>query len=211
MELRYILKIIWKWAWLIIIAVAISALASYLTSRSAPKLYRTKTTLMVGRATQALDSYSYNVYASQQLALTYAKLATSKPVLQGTIDNLNLDTDWRWLQGLVNSQPIAQTELLEIWVVDSNPERAKVLADAVAQQLILQSSSSVGTRNSEQTAFTQNQIEDLKGKINNAQEQIEVLRQNVTLQVAPNKSNLSTHKYPFWITRSAIGNPPIRI
>ena len=177
MELRYILKIIWKWAWLIIIAVAISALASYLTSRSAAKLYRTKTTLMVGRATQALDSYSYNVYVSQQLALTYAKLATSKPVLQGTIDSLNLDTDWRWLQGQVNAQPIAQTELLEIWFVDSNPERAKVLADTVAEQLILQSSSSVGTRNSEQTAFTQTQIEDLKIKINNAQEQIEVLKQ----------------------------------
>ena len=133
MELRQYINLIWKWAWLIALAVVIAAVSSFIASKAATPLYKTKTTLMVGRATQNPDPNNMDLYTSQQLAYTYIQLAQRAPVLNGAINSLGLQMDWRSLANQVTATNIPQTQLLEITVVDSDPYRAKVLADAIAQ------------------------------------------------------------------------------
>ena len=76
----------------------------------------------------------------------------------------------------MTAQPIENTELLEITVVDSDPYRAKLFADAIAEQLVLQSSAKLSKKNTVQTGFTKEQMQDLEVKINDAQEKVQKLK-----------------------------------
>jgi polysaccharide biosynthesis transport protein len=179
MELRYYLGIVWKWAWLIALSVIIAATSSYFASKAATPLYRTSTTLMVGRVTQNPDPNSGDLYTGQQLAYTYIQLVTREPVLQGALDSLGLNMNWQALKGQVNAAIIHQTQLLEINVIDNDPYRAKVLADAIAYQLILQSPAGPNSGNEDEAAFIQMQIEDLKEKVSTGQEEVRQLKQEL--------------------------------
>jgi uncharacterized protein involved in exopolysaccharide biosynthesis len=61
MELRHYLSLIWKWLWLIVLSMAVAGGASYLASKATTPLYRTSTTLMVGRVT---DLHLYSISAA---------------------------------------------------------------------------------------------------------------------------------------------------
>jgi non-specific protein-tyrosine kinase len=165
MELRQYFSIVKNWWWLVALSVLIAASASYLASKAATPLYSTKTTLMVGRVTENPDPNSVDLWTGQQLAYTYTQLARREPVLRGAIESLGLNMSWQALANQVSSNIVAQTLLMEISVVDSDPNRAKILADAIAQQLILQSPTATNAASPEEVAFIQSQMDDLKSKI----------------------------------------------
>jgi capsular exopolysaccharide synthesis family protein len=173
MELRKLLNIVSKWLWLAILAVAIAAGSSYIASKAATPLYRTKTTLMIGRFTQVPDPNSTQLYTSQQLAFTYIQLAQREPVLKGAIESLGLQMDWHSLIGRVVANNVQQTQLLEISLVDSDPFRAKILVDAIAQELVLLSPGNQNNPEDEaKNAFTQSQLDDLQTKIEDGQKEL---------------------------------------
>ena len=179
MELRQYFNIIWKWLWLIVLAMLIAAGASYLASRAAMRIYQTKTTLLVGQGTQNVNLNSYDLYIGQQLAQTYAELVRREPVLKGVVETLGLNRDWTSLAGQVSARAVPNTQLVEVSVVDSDPYRAKVIADAVAQQLIRQSPANPNALSPDQAKFTKAQLEDLQQKIQNAQTDSDQLHQEL--------------------------------
>ena len=179
MELRQYINIIWKWLWLIVLAVVIAAAASYLASRAATPLYQTKTTLLVGQGTQNPTLNTYDIYVGQQLAQTYAELVRREPVLKGVVESLGLQRSWNSLVGQVSARAVPNTQLVEVYVVDSDPYRAKVLADTVAQQLILQSPTNPNALSPDQAQFTKSQLEDLQKKIQDGQTESERLHQEL--------------------------------
>ncbi|NLG70992.1 MAG: polysaccharide biosynthesis tyrosine autokinase [Chloroflexi bacterium] len=179
MELRQYLEIVRKWLWLVVLAVGIAAGASLVASLMATPLYTTKTTLMVGRVTQNPDPSSMEINTGQQLAATYAQLSVREPVLKGAIDSLGLNINWESLRNRVRANVIPQTHLLEINVIDSDPYRAKLLADAIAQQLILQSPTMDESITQEQLAFTRQLMDELQRKIEDAQQESILLNQEL--------------------------------
>jgi len=179
MELRQYFSLVWKWAWLIVLSVAIAAVSSYVASKAATPLYRTLTTLMIGRVTQTVDPNSMDVYLSQQLANTYIQLVRREPVLKGAVESLGLNMDWRALAGQVSASTIPQTQFLQITVIDSDPYRAKAIADAVADQMVLLSPGSANQQDQEVAAFTKTQLDDLKKKIEDSKDEITRLRQEL--------------------------------
>src|SRR4030067_8699 len=103
MELRKIFTVFWKWMWLAVLSVTIAAGSSYIASKTATPLYRTKATLMIGRITEIPDPNSMQIYTSQQLAYTYIQLAQREPVLKGAIESLGLEMNWRALAGRMSA------------------------------------------------------------------------------------------------------------
>jgi capsular exopolysaccharide synthesis family protein len=179
MELRQYFGIVWKWSWLIALAVIIAAASSYLASRAATPIYRTSTTLMVGRVTQNPDPNSADLYTSQQLAYTYTQLARRELVLKEVLESLGLTMSWQALAGQVSAYAIPQTQLLEVSVIDADPYRAKTIADAIAQQLIQISPAGANGDDQEQMAFAETQLRDLKHKIETAQAEVILLRKEL--------------------------------
>jgi polysaccharide biosynthesis transport protein len=205
MELRKLLTIAWKWAWLAILAVIIAGTTSYFATKTITPLYRTKATLMIGTAIQDPRGGEYQMFASRELAYTFIQLVSRENVLDGTVQALGLDMDWRNLRGQVSATNIPNTTLIEISVIDADPYRAKVLADEVARQLILQGPAAFSENDPEQAAFAQSQLDDLKLNIETGQE--ELIRLNQELDVAisarqiqdlENQINILNNKISNW-------------
>jgi capsular exopolysaccharide synthesis family protein len=175
MELERYAKILWKWAWLIVLSAAVAGVSSYFATRNSPRIYQTKTTIAVCQVTGISSS---ELYLCQQRAQIYSQLAKREPIVQGALTELGLGDkmDWRAVANNVSSSIVAGTQLMEIYVNDTYPERARALADALARQIILQSSAAAEDPELEDRAFIEQQLTDLEGKIDGAQEEIKGLQ-----------------------------------
>lgn len=175
MELKQYFNVLLKWWWLILASVAVAAGASYLASSAAPRSYLAHTTLMVGQALRNPNADASELYTGSALAQSYSDLVRREPVLRSALTALNLDWDWGMLQSMVTSRVVPGTQLLEISVLDNDPQRAMVLADEIGRQLILQSPSSTNPEKDAERQFILSQIEDLKANIKKGQEEVRAL------------------------------------
>lgn len=183
MELKFYLTTLWKWSWLIVLSTVVATASSYWATSRMPRIYATSTTLMVGRFMQTDDPNGQDFYISQQLAQSYLELVRRQPVMQGAIDALGLALPWPALAGQVNANLVPGTQLLQISVQDTDPERAKLLADEVARQLIRQSPTPAEEQEQAQhRQFVQQRLEVLQGQIQEAELQMEELEQRLALE-----------------------------
>jgi non-specific protein-tyrosine kinase len=172
MELIKYFDIIRKWFWLIVLATVLAAGSGLISSLLAVPVYRTSTTLIVGQVIQDPNPNTGDFYAGEQLARTYVQLVTREPILSATIKTLGLQTDWRALKGQVNAASIANTQLLEIAVLDTSPERAQAIANELGRQLILQSPTTTATEDTERLDFVRSQLPELESKIKDGQARV---------------------------------------
>jgi len=136
MELREYASILWKWAWLIVLATAVAGVSSWLAVKDQPAIYQTSSTLMIGQAIESADPSYQDFYTSERLAQTYSELIKREPILRATAAALGFEEQWRSLRGQVAVSLIPGTQLMEIRVTDTDPERAKLVSDQLARQLM---------------------------------------------------------------------------
>jgi non-specific protein-tyrosine kinase len=175
MELRQYAHTLLKWWWLIVISVVVATVSSFLGTRAIAPTYQASTTLMVGQSMQDPNPNASDLRTGEVLAQRYADLARRQPVMQGTLKALGLSWDWRVLQGMVSSRVVAGTQLLQVSVLDTDAQRAQVLADEITQQLIIQSPAGTDPIKEANQEFVLSQIEDLKAKIKNSQSESQQL------------------------------------
>jgi len=175
MELKQYFNVLLKWWWLILASVVVAAASSFIASLSAPQSFLAHTTLMVGQALQNPNADASQLYTGAALAQSYTDLVKREPVLRSTLSSLDLQWDWGILQSMVTSRVVPGTQLLEISVLDTDPQRAMVLADEIAQQLILQSPTGTNPDKDAERQFILSQIEDLKANIKKGQEEVRAL------------------------------------
>lgn len=184
MELKQYITPLWKWNWLVVLATVIALISSYWATARMPRIYRTSTTLMVGRFIQVSDPSAQDFYTSQQLAQSYVQMVRRGPILKATVDALGLSIGWQGLAGQVSASPVAGTQLLQISVTDTDPQRAKILADEIGHQLILQSPTPAEQEQAQHRQFVNQQLESLQAKIQAAEDQIEKLQKQLDLQTS---------------------------
>jgi non-specific protein-tyrosine kinase len=121
---------------------------------------------MVGQNLQNVDPSTTDFLTSEKLAQTYSEIVRRQPALQATVEALNLPITWQQLKGNVSVRLVQGTQLIEISVEDTVPERAQATADELARQLIRQSPTSpenaAATQHKE---FVQRQLDDLQSKM----------------------------------------------
>ena len=163
-----------RW-WLIAASVIVAGVAGYVGPSVIPRSYQSHTTLMVGQALPSPNPSSSQVSTGQVLAQSCVNLAKQEPVLKATLEALKLPWDWQVLQGMVTARLVPNTQSIEISVEDTNPQRAQMLASELARQLILQSPAAIDPQKEAERQFVLSQIEDLRGNIENTQEEIRQL------------------------------------
>lgn len=133
MELREILQIIWKRLWLIVLGTLLISVAAFVVSKNRKPVYQAKVTMMVKQsANTPLASYTY-LSTGEDLALTYSNLLKTRPLLEIVIANLNLDLSPDYLRGeMLGTNLIRGTQLLELTVKDTDPQRASDIANEIA-------------------------------------------------------------------------------
>ncbi len=168
MELRSFFYPLRRFWWLIAGAMLLAGMASFIATRELPPIYIARTTLIVGRSFADPNPSSNEFTLGRQLAGIYADVARREPVRRATEDALGLsalpDYDVRILP---NSQ------LIEITVTDSIPERAQAVADELARQLIRRSPGEAESDASGRGAFVTQQLDYLQEKILETQTALE--------------------------------------
>lgn len=171
MELRQYVAVIRKWWWLILLSTAVAAFFSWWAIRDQPAVYQTSTTLMIGQPLDQFDPNYLDFYTGERLAQTYSELIKREPILKRTAAALGFEEQWRALGGKVAVSLVPGTQLIEIRVTDTDPQRAKLIADELAHQLM----EMVTPEESEEREFLRSQAASFPAKIEAAQEEIQKL------------------------------------
>lgn len=195
--------IIRRWGWLVILSTALAAGISYRAAAKVPPVYRTTTTLLVGRSLQTESPSPSDIQVSQALSKDYALQARSQPVLQATVDALGLKEPWYVLSTQVSSLSFPDNEQVQITVADEDPRRARLIADEIARQLILQSPTPKA--GDPQRQFANQQMQQLQTEIKDTQAQIADLQKRadqetsaLALQDLRNQINFLQQKVGNW-------------
>jgi capsular polysaccharide biosynthesis protein len=123
-----------------VLVIAAALVAAYLITPRAVR-YQSETTLLVGRAPTNLDADSEDTSAGRLtglslVSLTYVQMLQSRPVAEDTVRTYNLNVSPENLSNAVTAFPNAGTQLLEVRVVDQDPQTAQLLATGVVESFI---------------------------------------------------------------------------
>jgi non-specific protein-tyrosine kinase len=167
-ELKEYILPLRKWWWLIVASVLVATVSSYLATRQQSPIYQSRATIMVGRAIENPNPTGNDFWLTQQLANTYADIAKREPIKEATMAALGLN----WLPEYT-VRVVANTQLVEITVVDTSPPRAQAVAAELANQLIRQTPTSSDSETQQRQAFIKAQLDDLEVKIKETKDEIE--------------------------------------
>ena len=177
-ELRRIVNVVLRRWWLVLLLTMLTAVAGYVISQQLKPIYQATTSVIVGQSIQATNLDSRDIQTSERLALSYADIARRQPILQAVNVALNLDYTWQNLRNRVKVKLVPDTQLLEITVEADSREEAVLIADEIAQQLILLSPASLQNQEDETVSpFVKQRLQDLQIKIETNQETLNALTQ----------------------------------
>ena len=168
MELKSLFAPLWKWRWIILSAAIIAGLVSFIVSLQQAPQYQSRTTLLLGQSITNPNPNTSQFFLEQQLAAIYADMGTRDPVRRGAMTALGLD----WLPPYV-VRVIPDTQLIEISVSDTDPYRAKAVAEELANQLILKAPTSIDSGQQDRQNFIADQLTTLENDISTTQDDIE--------------------------------------
>ena len=171
MDLNSYLKPLVKWWRLLLIATSVAILGSSFSVFLQPEVYVSRTTLMIGRTILDPNPEAGQIFIASQLASIYADMANREPIQVKTMEALGINS----LPGY-QARVIPNTQLIEISVTDTNPQRAQVIANELANQLIQQSPATGGTETGNQQEFISQQLDSLKMQIQETETRIEELQ-----------------------------------
>lgn len=165
------LKAVWRWWWLVVLVTALAAGTSFLVSRKIEPTYRASVTLMVGEDSAVPQVTQQDLATAVRMVNSYTGLVKRQAILEAVVKNLRLNVDWRDLQeNQVLVVPTPGTQIFEVRVTDSNPQRARDIANEIARQLIAQSPAAANVQMlAERRAFAQTQMDQLQASIQQAE------------------------------------------
>ncbi len=169
MALEDYLKVVKRWWWLLVASTLVATASSAFALSREPRIYQATTTVIVGQGLEKANPTYTDFSIGQQLAQTYVNMVRRQPILQGAAEALGLEfVPW---SGNVSAQIVAGTQLVEIRVRDTSPERARALADEIAHQLILQTPTNPAEDEGRRT-FVEEQLQTLEENIRLTEEEI---------------------------------------
>lgn len=125
---------------MIIIFSIIVGAASFLLSKFVitPK-YDSNTTMIVSNSNQNNDPNNPQtnvelgqIQANKALISTYSEIVKSKGIAERVINNLGLDMDYEEFSSKVSIEPVKDTQIISVKLVDTIPERAMDIANETA-------------------------------------------------------------------------------
>jgi non-specific protein-tyrosine kinase len=161
-------QILLHWLWLLILAALVAGMAAYYITNRQPRIYQTSTLMMVNGASGSQYDSSSSIYLGMQLAATYSRTMTTKPILDAVSAKLGYEVD----SDSIKIQQIEGTQLINITVTDTDPQRAADIANTLVtvfadQVMSDQSSRYIDLRTNLETelANTDKQISSINARL----------------------------------------------
>jgi capsular exopolysaccharide synthesis family protein len=171
MELNKYIFPLRKWWWLVVASTLIAAIFSSLSILRQPPIYQARTTLMIGTTINDPNPSGNDLSLGGQLAAAYADLANREIVRNATMNALGMRSLPEYL-----AQALPNTQLIQITVNDTDPERAQTVANELAAQLIFLSPVSGKSEESGRQEFIHQRLNNLEVQIQETEAEIEKLQ-----------------------------------
>jgi polysaccharide biosynthesis transport protein len=174
-EFRRMLRAVLHWWWIVVVAVGVAGGTAFYLTQQETLFYVARTSLMIGNtlASRLPDQNQLSIGSS--LARYYGELARREPILKPVQDSLKLPFQWELVSDrMLMTNVVPSANLLEVYITDSNPERAAAIANSIGEQLIAYSPASPDKIHAEQQAVDQ-QLQESAAKIKEIQKTIDDL------------------------------------
>lgn len=173
-----------KWWWLLVIVTALGGVSGYFFARTIPPQYRATTTMLIGQLVQNANPTEADLQAGTNLASAYALLVQQPRILEAVAQATQYGGPWQSLYYAITTT--AQPQLLRISVTMGDPGLAQMVANEVANQLIVQGP--VSEQQSESAAerqFIQQQLASLRKQILAGQQTLDDIAKQAAIENDP--------------------------
>jgi succinoglycan biosynthesis transport protein ExoP len=135
-ELRWILSVIRRWLWLIVVCVLLGTVGTLIVTFLMPPIFGASAVLFISADQGTTTSDLSAINASERLVLTYSQMLTGRPVMDEVIGRLGLAETPDSLAKRVAVTPIKDTQLIQLSVQDGDPARAALIANTAAESFV---------------------------------------------------------------------------
>ena len=130
LDLRQLLRIAQRRAWLVVLLMLISGGVAYYNSSQETPMYSASATMIVNPGV-TVDVNEYNaIYQTQQFAETYGQLIATGPVLDRVAERLDVP----FIETGVSASSSESSQFLTVTTTDTDPDRAVLVANTVAEE-----------------------------------------------------------------------------
>jgi polysaccharide biosynthesis transport protein len=130
---RY-LSLLWRWAWLLVVATLLAGLTAFVVSSRTTPVYQASALVQIIEATSTKAVDMGVLQTSERLARTYVETMTTRPVLERVIETLSLAMHTSDLRDAITAQPLRDTQLIRVLVEHTDPVTAALLANALVAE-----------------------------------------------------------------------------
>ncbi len=122
-----------KFVWMIITVLLFIGIGNVYNILTRIPMYKSDTTILLVNSASTDGSYnSTELQLNKSLVGTYSEIIKSRRILDPVIKNLGLDYSYGKLKNNISVSSIANTEIIQISVGDSDPELASRIANEIA-------------------------------------------------------------------------------
>ena len=182
MELKLVLQLIRRWAWLLTIGVLVGGGIGYIISIYTTPEYTARVKILVMEPVRTTStSTSATFKANKEMADTYLELLFTQPILDATSQKVGGPIR----ANQIRAERVGETGLLEVTIRDTEPERAALIANTLVQVLIEQNDALQSSRFSSSEESLQAQVTDVEQQLSDLETKIETRsEQTVEVQTA---------------------------
>ena len=173
-DLREYAHLLWHWAWLILLAGIIAGgTAYYLNSQQVP-IYTASTQLLVSEPPKATttDTSQSAIVPSNLMAQTYTQMIKNLPVLQQVVERLQIPLNPQALKSMISATLIQNTQLIQVSVTDTDPQRAAAIANTLGSVFAEQIQSLQSVRYEQSKASLTQQIAEMETQLQQVSDQL---------------------------------------
>lgn len=193
MTLLQYVSVVWRWLWLILLYMAIAGGAAYAFSIQATPVYQASAALLINQARTGNSSADYTaLLTGERLAQTYAELIRKRPVIEAVIANLQLPFDADTLDKLVSVAPVRNTQLLNLTVEDTDPQRAADIANELVRVFSQQNQAQQTSRYSDTRQRLERELAKVQADIDSTQASLAGLKTSSNVGGEAERNRLET-------------------
>jgi len=173
MELSFVFEAARRYAWLIVVCVLLGALPGLAAQRSAEASFESRAVLIVVPARDARVQISVTG-ANERYVLGQLAVLRSDTLANQVVQSLGGDVTLAELRASVTLRHDSDTDIVEIVAASGNPQRAKSIADAYANEYLASLATQLDPEGSPEIAELDTQLADLSERIADVDAEITV-------------------------------------
>lgn len=133
LSIKDLFRTVWRRLWIIVLVALVLVGAAVGIGLSQTPMYQASIKVLVGQK-QGITAAPSDVVGLQNLTLTMAEVANTRTVANAVIKELNLKTTPDAFLAHMSVQQVAQSQVIEISYTDSDPDKARQIADTIGEK-----------------------------------------------------------------------------